>query len=106
MNYQLSYGMKMMRISSKSKNLFRISFIKIFILFKSLYISENFIDPTGFLKLSNSLTNSFSCWKRPKELFPSDKLCLKSNIVKPNQIKQTQVGIQKKKPSIKKFFFR
>lgn len=60
----------------------------------SLYIQNNFVDPQGFLKLSNSLQTYFSSWKRPKDFFPNEeKITLKSRFLKPNTIKQTQVGI-------------
>ena len=60
--------------------------------FHSLYIANNFTDSQGFLKLSDSLNTYFSTWKRPKDIFSSEKLSLKRDIIKPNQIKQTQVG--------------
>lgn len=57
-------------------------------------MSHNYVDPQGFLPLSKSLESVFSSWKRPKDIFPSEKLSLKKNVIKPNQIKQTQVGIK------------
>jgi len=58
-----------------------------------LYSENNFVDPQGFLTLSESLESNFSCWKRPREFLKNTvtPLVIK-DIIKPNQIKQTQVG--------------